>query len=879
MKKLYRSSYVVMFTLLVCLASLSIQAVNAQTTYLLSPSNGVTVAKTSFNVLCATISGATTYNVELNTLQNFSGTSLTFQSTTSTVAVSGLAYNTTYYTRAYTNLNGAYGKTTWFSTGAAPTPPPPPAPKPLPTTHVISPSNGAILAKTSFDIVVAPVTGATTYTVELNSSEDFSGTAISLPPSSSTTIHVSGLDYGKTYYAWAKTDLNGNLGDPIGFFTKILPLPTITSIVNANNDNGPIDPGYGPANISYQLVSGAKTYTIDVSGRDTTSSKTKIGFKGLTYGLTYSVRAKTDLADTWTDPITLRTVPYVASNTTDPSSLKITITPVKNATTYYAQLDTSSDFSTAISGSGTSTTIDFSGRVDYGKTYYVRVRTNLASNWCEAITINTVPWITSVKSPNGVIVDPYSLQVTVSPVEKATTYYAELSTSPDFSTAISGSDTSTTINFKGLSYSKTYYARAKTNLANNWGNQTTTFYTVPIAPNINEIKTVIGANNNPNSVTVSITGSPRGGSSSYTFNIIELKVDGKNVITNSTLNAADLSNPSITPYSNNSVTYGTHSLVVKVQAKTDLSSEWGPIKYDSISFDISKGPYVVSPGNRTTVDIYPDSVLHISITPISGAIQYYVEIDTASTFSTKRFRCLKNTIPTINFSSDSVVSGRTYYVRVSTDSSSWGSTTSFTVLKHEQTHVIFPPNTAIGASTLSPLVIANTVSGASKYFIELNIDPNFGKSTAKIDSGSTARIIFSGISLAPNTKYYTRVKVKKADGLYWGTETTSFTTVVSSSNAREAAEETIAETDGIVKETLSAYPNPFKDNFNIIMTSDTQQNFGLTIFDSSGREVHSSVEQTNQVVEVGRELGKGLYLIRVNTTTSLKAKTVKVIKE
>ena len=73
------------------------------------------------------------------------------------------------------------------------------------------------------------------------------------------------------------------------------------------------------------------------------------------------------------------------------------------------------------------------------------------------------------------------------------------------------------------------------------------------------------------------------------------------------------------------------------------------------------------------------------------------------------------------------------------------------------------------------------------------------------------------------------------------------------------------------KTEAKLYPNPFNTSFQIL----TNGNFSFSIVDSRGIEVEKG--ETNSATELGSDLSKGLYLIKINQGGV--EKTFKIIKE
>ena len=87
--------------------------------------------------------------------------------------------------------------------------------------------------------------------------------------------------------------------------------------------------------------------------------------------------------------------------------------------------------------------------------------------------------------------------------------------------------------------------------------------------------------------------------------------------------------------------------------------------------------------------------------------------------------------------------------------------------------------------------------------------------------------------------------------------------------------------DTFQSESLSVnqvYPNPSRSNFNLIINGNGKQSASLTIFDLTGRVVETrSGIAINSVIQIGRNLNPGTYLVQVvQGTQKVKSKIIKL---
>ena len=85
----------------------------------------------------------------------------------------------------------------------------------------------------------------------------------------------------------------------------------------------------------------------------------------------------------------------------------------------------------------------------------------------------------------------------------------------------------------------------------------------------------------------------------------------------------------------------------------------------------------------------------------------------------------------------------------------------------------------------------------------------------------------------------------------------------------------------IVSQQVKIYPNPSNDDMTVELDKNTEGGkFDLSVFDAVGRQVFSVKNQTNpQLVLRKKDIGTGIFLVRLNFENSAKAVVKKVIFE
>jgi hypothetical protein len=177
-------------------------------TRLTEPVDGQTDVSVTPSLKMFELDGVTNYQVEISENSDFTGAVHVVNSPDGNGKVNppGLKYSTKHYARIKTNIVDDYGAVTTFTTHA-----------PEKYSFVSYPINPALNGmKLNANIVY----GATIYTIEINTSGDFTGTSIvktsAVPNQRMMTF--DGLQPGTTYYVRTKTNYPSNWG-PIRSFT------------------------------------------------------------------------------------------------------------------------------------------------------------------------------------------------------------------------------------------------------------------------------------------------------------------------------------------------------------------------------------------------------------------------------------------------------------------------------------------------------------------------------------------------------------------------------------------------------------------------------------------------------------------------------------
>jgi hypothetical protein len=279
-------------------------------TCMASPANNSVNNNVNLNIYSVIISGATSYTIQLSKTKDFSLFALNYTGQSRMAVVTGLNYNTKYYSRVKTNLTGNFGRTDSFTTVL-----------PEYFTYVVSPANNSANNNVNLNIYSNIVPGATSYTILLSDTRDFSSNTV-LKTSSSVMVTFNGLKYSTKYFTQVETNLSGNFGKTDSFTTappEYLAY-VISPLSNSVNNNVSL-------NISSNIVPGASSYTIQLSefndfsviAFNKTSASRMIAFSGLKHGTKYYTRVQTGLSSNFG-----KTISFTTSITTSKSAYEVT---------------------------------------------------------------------------------------------------------------------------------------------------------------------------------------------------------------------------------------------------------------------------------------------------------------------------------------------------------------------------------------------------------------------------------------------------------------------------------------------------------------------------------------------------------------------------
>lgn len=808
--------------------------------HVISPEDGALDVSSNTEIELHKVPEATLYNVELSLVGDFSSDVIKKTFTTNKGYFEGLGYETTYFARVSTNITPSYGPVTHFTTHA-----------PNGDAYVITPADSAeFIAVNNLAVTANLVTGATTYTIELNTTPDFTGT--SFVQSSSTpgerTLIFNGLSNVTRYYARVRTDLSPAWGSTTTFRT----VGTESYLIApADNETGVTY----TTTLQFQPVAGASRYYLvldytrangDTGTQAINHDGTTMNLSGLVYSAEYKARIKTDVNPDYGPVTTFYTVPaivdtYVVSPVNGainvPTTIEVHSNIVGEAKDYTVELNTSPDFT------GTSFVqsnhalyawiFTFTGLAP-STTYYSRVKTNLSPDWGETRSFTTtsasvVSIIDPIDNKTEVSVKPI---VKISPVSGATEYTLQLSETSDFTSSVT-TFTSASVNIQTapLKYSTLYYVRAKSNVNLSYGSISR--FTTHAPNKYAFVSNPVDGASNVAANNLQVTANIVYGATEY---VIELNTD-PNFIGTSIIRTSAV--PGQRTMTFTGLAAGT---VYYSRVKTNMTSLYGPVR----SFTtIAQPVHITQPANNATEVVVTSPVRTTLVPP---ATTYTLEVSGTGDFNGP---IATYTSSTPVFSLGYLSYSTRYYMRVKTNLTDYGMVTTFITHAAEKfSFVSSPVNGATNVGTVNVQITANIVYGATSYTIELNTSPDFtGTSIVRSSAVFNQRsIIFD--ALQPGTTYYNRTRTNLPSD--WGPVRSFTTASLPPAPLAQAAQE-----DGRIR----IYPNPFVSTFTTEVHEGT--NVNVAVFDVTGKQIINESTSKGKSLQLGDELSKGVYILRI----------------
>lgn len=394
---------------------------------LIAPVNGATSVPMTPTLTWNAVTGATYYHLQISTSAAFTSTVLDKDSITApTFAVTGLLAGTPYYWRVNAkNVGGtsAFSTSQSFTTiVAAPAVP-----------VLVTPADLTTGVSTNPTLSWTSAVGATTYRVQLSTSQTFATTLVDDSTVTGTTKAITGLSNSTNYY-WRVSA--SNAGGTSAFsiirgFTTVIAAPSAPLLIS------PVDNATGVAittTLSWSASTGAATYRVQVSTSQTfantvfddstvTAATVIIGSLGNNTTYYWRVNAKNaggtspfSTAFSFSTIVAPPATPTLAAPADSTINLPLNTTvswiAVTGATAYHLQVSTSSSFTGNVVDDTTITSLTKAiGPLSLASTYYWRVRAKNAGGFGAFSLVRSFKTIrtTAVEQLSNGIPTEYSL--------------------------------------------------------------------------------------------------------------------------------------------------------------------------------------------------------------------------------------------------------------------------------------------------------------------------------------------------------------------------------------------------------------------------------------------------------------------------------------
>ncbi|MCX6134195.1 MAG: fibronectin type III domain-containing protein [Ignavibacteriales bacterium] len=780
------------------------------------------------------VSGATSYVVEVHSNANFTSLNWSGSPTSASASASGLLSGTTYYWRVQAvNAGGSSG---WTTSSFATLVPAPSAPT---LSTPASGSNGTPVSQT---VSWNPVSGATSYTLQYSTSSDFRSDLVTQSGLPSTSYNVTGLANATKYYWHVSATNAGGTGAYSNFFS-------FTTIVRTPTDLG-YSKIFGWDVLHWSQVTGADSYAVEVYtdvsysanslfyGDTTTSYWGFSLLRNLQDGTRYYWRvrasnegffgswATSSFTTSGSPPVNPPSAPSLSSPSNGATGIATTSTlswtSSSGATSYRLQVSTSSSFSTTVVNdstlTGTSQTV---GPLNNGTLYYWRVNAKNSggtSSYSSTYSFTTI--IAAPTAPTLTLPANNATSVSVTPsltwnqVSGATSFTLQVSTTSAFTSFTFNQSglTTTSGTASGLTNNTTYYWRVSATNAGGTSQYSSawTFTTIVAAPPAPSL-TSPADNATGVSTSPTITWGTSSGATSYRLQLSTSSQFSSTVLDDSSLTGTSRLGG---PLANGTKYYW------RVRAK----NAGGTSSYSSnFSF--------------TTIIAVPGGVSGLAATPttngaaltwgsVSGAAWYIVEVYNASFTS----RLSRDSVVSAALTVGGLSPGTDYAWRVQGANSAGSGGWTNAAFRTPTAIPVAPGNLASTPSTSGASMSWALVTGSTSYIVEVYTDFTFTTRVFKDSLASPPSIVRT---LSSATKYYWRVQAINSGGAS-GWTISSFTTSSSLPNPPSAptlASPANGTSDVAISTTLTW--NAASGGTSYRLQLSTSPTFSTTVVDDS----------------------------------------------
>ncbi|MCQ2285788.1 MAG: T9SS type A sorting domain-containing protein [Bacteroidales bacterium] len=572
----------------------------------------------------------------------------------------------------------------------------------------------------------------------------------------STSISLSQLYFGRTYYWRIKSHYNGDDSPWSAVWKFTTPAsPTPSSPVNGST----LTTEY--TTLKWAAISGITSYEILMdttpnfnSGllQQNSTSNSSLSKSSLLYGTTYYWKVRANHSkDTsaWSAVQSFTTPSYVTLYSptngysyTNNMNISFSWNSIANSTYYFFECDTTPNFNSTLKKTyNTSGTSYSTSDLHYNKTYYWRVRAcnaNDTSAWSSVFTFTTsvCPTLNS-PSDQYVLTNSTCTTLYTNSISSSNGYIFQCDTTPNFNSPVSTTYSSyyTDYYITDLYYGKTHYWRVcayNSNDTSEWSLARS--FTTPTSPTLsspadNSLLTQVQTTLKTNYISCA---------NGYIFEI--------DTTANFSSAAKMIYSQASTSCSVYSLYYGkTHYWRVRAYNNID-TSDYSLTR----SFITPAVPTLSSPANGSTLTSIKTTLYGNGITGSNG---YIFEIDTNANFNT----AAKMTYDTYSTSTSvpSLYYGKTHYWRMraynDNDTSAWSTVWTF------NTPAGIMPTYPANGTAMSGVSITlqwTTITGTSYYYIEYDTSSNFNSPIHVIDSTTSSSRTFT---FRYGSTYYWRV--------------------------------------------------------------------------------------------------------------------------
>ena len=735
---------------------------------------------------------------------------------------------------------------------------------PLTAPKLTSPANQSVYVSLNPKLTWTTVAGATGYNIELDSNITYSSAQkFSTTTSSYTLPKKSKLMYNTLYY-WR---VNTNNGKDSSGWSNSFSFLTKDTLPNAPRLFLPLDSSMNQMPnviLLWSKVAGTGMkyiLQVDTNSQFTnpmtdTIATNQMNLSNLTFGGIYYWRVQilnNGITTNWSKIYSFTVINGInlispADNAMNqmPNAV-LTWNQITGITGFELQIDTNSNFSTALTESLNTNILNTSGLL-FGRTYYWRVKAvngNDSTDWSgsSAFTVINSP-MPVTPSNNSTDESITNLNVSWNNITGILNYQCRIDTSVSFNSSmlrLSNVTDSANI-YNRLNFGTKYYWSVR---AIGLSNDTSAWSVANSFTTIGTVTILSPANNLTNQMPeLMLTIMPIAGATDYDYRIdTTLKFNSNLLLADSTYG--------VTSLNISGLIFGVHYYLEARARNTYTTSAWSaPITYSTLSsFDL------ISPANKAVLQMP-----NVSFTwdNINGAVQYNYEIDITDKFNSESL--ISNSTTENMIIPDTLRFGTTYYWRVQAQTTAdakinwpWSEVRSFrTIDTVKVISATYPYN--------NPANITfkwNAITGISSYELQYDSLPTFADGTITDTKQLPTKTSYAVKNLKTDTKYYWRIRAISSvpDTTKWS----QINLVVSGIN-------------NILSDnsTLEIYPVPAKDKVFIRINNNLQiDNLNVSIYNTLGQEVYAEKINLNNGVNTHginiSDLDNGVYYINLQS--------------